>query len=573
MSLFGNAVTQALAATTPAQATKALQQGWLAQGLGGDDVLAASQALVPLFPVNVPGMVRPYRAHQAAAHVAANADIARWGAALLGDDMGMGKTQVLAGLISERLDEATANGVAKPYAVVVIPPVALAGYQQDFAAAFPHLRIVHLKGRKVYTLPAADVYLINDDSQTMAAWLTYTTVEHRGGRDVKVAHGNDFVKRSVLFGRDEIHRDKGNQGKPTGRARTMLAVGEALRVAGKPIVGMTGTLLTNRPVEAFLPLQILGGEALVTAVTPGARKASGFLFRYCAPQSNRFGTSFGGVDIEECERLHDYLRRTVYVRREKADLGEALPHSGWIIKPIALNGVLTRYERIERDFLNLVMQEEGPEAMWRKGRAEAITRMQAMWEEAGVAKVPAAVEYVQDLVDQGRKVVVFYYHQRTWDKLALGFAKAGIETTTINGAVTGDARTMAVDDFQNGTAQVLLAQIRAAGMAVTLTAAADAVFVQVPWSAGDLKQAADRILRVDDRTMARAIAGESITWHVLQAAHDDGTATFDMAMWSILEGKAKVCDAVNAGRPVTMSDESIMQQALEAWYPQARSRY
>ena len=64
-------------------------------------------------------------------------------------------------------------------------------------------------------------------------------------------------------------------------------------------------------------------------------------------------------------------------------------------------------------------------------------------------------------------------------------------------------------------------------MAVTLTAAADAVFVQVPWSAGDLKQAADRILRVDDRTMARAAAGEAITWHVIQACYDNGAPTFD----------------------------------------------
>lgn len=563
MALFGNAVTSAAANHTPALVPASTP---VFAGLGDDTVLAASQALAPLMPVVVPGMVRPYRTHQAAAHVAANGAIARFGCALIGDDMGMGKTQVAEALIAERVG----NGKA---AIVVAPPVALAGWAQDLAASFPHLRMVHLKGRKVYTRPDADIYFINDDSLTMQAWLTYTTTEHKGGRDVKVLHANDFAKSAAILVRDEIHRDKGNGGKPTGRAKVMLAVGAALRAQGTPIVGMTGTLLTNRPVEGFIPLQILGGEHLVTTVTPGARKASGYLFRYCAPSTNRFGTSFGGVDIDEAHKLHDYLRRTVYVRREKADLGEALPHSGWIIKPIALNGVLSRYERIERDFLNLIMEEEGPEAMWRKGRAEAIVRMQAMWEEAGVAKVAAAVEYITDLIDQGRKVVVFYYHQRTWDRLANLFARDHREVATINGSVTGDARAMAIDDFQNGTAQVMLAQVRAAGMAVTLTAAADAVFVQVPWSAGDLKQAADRILRVDDRTMARAEAGEAVTWHVLQAAHDDGTPTFDMAMWAILETKAHVCDAVNAGRPVTMSDESIMQQALTAWYPQAKARY
>jgi hypothetical protein len=106
-------------------------------------------------------------------------------------------------------------------------------------------------------------------------------------------------------------------------------------------------------------------------------------------------------------------------------------------------------------------------------------------------------------------------------------------------------------------------------MGVTLTAAAHAVFVQVPWSAGDLKQAADRIYRCDDITKARAAAGESVTWHVLQAAHANGDPSFDMAMWAVLEKKAKVCDAVNAGMDVTMPDEAVMKMAMEAWYNSA----
>jgi hypothetical protein len=513
-------------------------------------------------------MVRPYLAHQGAAHVAANGAIARHGCALLGDDMGMGKTQVLFGLVAERI----ARG---GYAIMIAPPVALAGYRSDLAASFPTLRMAQISGRKpdFRNLPIADVYFLSDDSLTMAAWLTTTTTEQVKGRSVKVQAANTFATNCAILTRDEIHRDKGSSPQqPSGRSRTMLAVGEGLRAAGIPIVAATGTLLTNRPSEAYLPLRAIGGDSLLVDITPNARKASGFLWHYCAPQHNGFGTNFG-CNFDRMPLLHDMLRSTVYVRREKSDLGEALPHSGWIVKPIALNGVLTRYRRIEKDFLNLVMDEQGPEAMWRKARAEAITRMSAMWEEAGVAKVAASAEYVNDLVAQGRKVVVFYYHQRTWDGLATAFVKAGVETCTINGAVTGEARVRAIADFQDGTAQVCLAQIRAAGMAVTLTGAADAVFVQVPWSAGDLKQAADRILRVDDRTMARAAAGERITWHVLQAAHDDGAPTFDMAMWDVLERKAQVCDAVNAGKAVTMPDEQVMREALTAWFPTAQRRY
>jgi len=559
MALFNSNITAA--AATAATVVPVVTPGLVA----GDDVLAASMALTTPTPVTVPGMVRPYLAHQGAAHIAINDSIARFGCALLGDDMGMGKTQVLVGLIAERL-------VKGGYALMFAPSMALAGYRSDLAAAFPSLRLAHLYGRTadLASLPAADIYFISDDAQSMQAWTTNVTVENRGGKSVKVYTANSLVRNAAIITRDELHRDKGSEGKASGlRTKVMMAVGEAARAAGIPIIGATGTLLTNRPVEALVPLQILGGADLVKAVTPGSKAVSGFLWRYCAPQSNGFGTKFG-VTMSRMPELHDLLRRTVYIRREKSDLGEALPHSGWIVKPIALNGVLTRYRRIEREFLDLVREEDGPEAMWRKARAETITRMTAMWQEAGAAKAAASVEYIADLVAQGRKVVTFYYHQAVRDGLLNGLAKAGISYTVIDGSVTGAAREMSVDDFQNGTAQVMVAQIKAAGMAVTLTAAADAVFVQVPWSAGDLKQAADRILRVDDRTMARALNGERITWHVLQAAHADGAPTFDMAMWSVLETKAKVCDAVNAGREVTMSDDSVMQQALEAWYPQAQ---
>jgi hypothetical protein len=563
MALFGSNVTAAAAAVPQHAAPRPF-------GLAGDDVLAASQALSLDYEVTVPGMARPFRPYQAPAYVAAQDAIARWGCAILGDDMGLGKTQVMLAMIAERV-------VRQGYAIVVGPPVGLGGWMNDTAAAFPGLRLAHLFGRKAdfAGMPIADVYFLNDDSQTMEKWLTTVTIEHQRGHDVKVHRANAFARGASILLRDEIHRDKGNQGKPSGRAKVMLALGEDLRAQGTPIIVATGTLLTNRPVEAFLPLQIAGGEALVKAVTPGARKASGFLFRYCQPTTNGYGTSFAGADMDEMERLHEYLRRTVYIRREKSDLGDVLPHGGWIIKPLALpNAAMRTYDRVVKNFLAWYEETRGKGASERAARAETIVRMGQLWDQAGVAKCDAAVDYAMDLVDQGRKVVLFYYHQDVWTALATGLSKAGCDYTTVSGAVTGDARRHAVNEFQaEDGPMVMLAQIKAAGMAVTLTRAADAVFVQVPWSAGDLKQAADRILRSDDITMERAANGERITWHVLQAAYEDGETTFDMAMWGILESKARVCDMVNAGRPVTMSEDNIHEAVLEAWLPTARSRW
>ena len=592
MSIFGNDILAAANAAPVAQPVTG--------GLGSDDILAQSGAISTDVALNVPGMARPYLPHQGAAHVACNSAIDRFGCALLGDDMGMGKTQVMMALAAERID-------AGGYAIMIAPPVALAGYKSDLAAAFPHLRLSHLRGRKperecvrchasmvpgterycatdggdctptVRIPEVADVYFLSDDPQSLKAWLV---TEHKLISGKVRLEGNAFTTGAAILCRDEIHRDKGQQGQAKGvRAQTMMAVGQALRDAGIPIVGATGTLLTNRPVEGMIPLQILGGEALVLAVTPGAHKPSGFLWRYCAPQQQYIPgrgtvTNFGGVDMAQMANLHEYLRRTVYVRREKSDLGEGvLPHSGWSIVPIALNGVMTRYDRLARDFLNTVLAEEGPDAYWRKARAEVVQQMMALWQEAGRAKAAAACEYVTNLTDQGRQVVVFYHHDAARDALLAALAKDGTSYTVIAGSVTGPAREAAIAEFQRGDAMVMMAQHGAAGIAVTLTAAADACFLQVPWAAGTIKQCADRILRVDDRTRARADAGERVTWHVLQAAYADGTPTFDMAMWDVLERKAAVCDAVNAGKPVTMSDDDIYRAALEAWYPAAQAHY
>jgi hypothetical protein len=174
------------------------------------------------------------------------------------------------------------------------------------------------------------------------------------------------------------------------------------------------------------------------------------------------------------------------------------------------------------------------------------------------------VEHLADLVDEGRQCVVFYQHQSVHDALLTEMLRKRIAVDSINGS-TRD-RGAVEEGFQRGETRVVLAQLQAAGQALTLTAASEAVWVQLPWSAGMLAQQRDRIRRVDDISRARAARGEACTFHVLQAAHEDGDGTIDMAMWHALAAKAEVIDGVNAGRDVTLPDESIMQQALRAWF-------
>jgi hypothetical protein len=403
----------------------------------------------------------------------------------------------------------------------------------------------------------------------MRTWLSSGEVKQKDGTTTLIP--SDLTQSISMYVRDEIHRDKGNMGKPTLRARVSLLVANTLRaIGGRPVIGMTGTMLVNRPVEALLPLRIVGGEALVHAMVPGSHSMGAFLVRYCKGETTAYGTSWGGAS--NTAELHNRLRATCYVRREKGDIDPtALPHFGWSVVPFAFTpSAMRTYKRAQDHLLELIREEKGPEAAFRASRAETIVRMQRLWAEAAAVKVAATIDYVTDLVDQGDQVVVFYQHKDSFDALLSGFMRARlsnggrINTGWING-MTQDRRAME-DDFQAGKTQVMLAQLQAAGQAVTLTAARHAVWMQVPFSAGMLAQQRDRIRRCDDISKARAEAGVGVQFHVLQAAFDDGKPTFDMAMWATLERKAEVIDAVNAGQDVTLPSDSIMQETLVEWF-------
>ena len=185
MSLFPSNITQAAQAAPVVIPTPAALP---VPGLS-TTMFDLSSAISYPGVLSVPGMARPYLAHQVAAHIAARYSIDTNGCVVIGDDMGMGKTQVLLGLIAERI----ADG---GYAIVIAPPVTKAGYVNDMKAAFPALRFAHLSGRKpdFANLPIADVYWLSDDSQTMQAWLTRNeTYTDRDGHEKTRLVANAFA--------------------------------------------------------------------------------------------------------------------------------------------------------------------------------------------------------------------------------------------------------------------------------------------------------------------------------------------------------------------------------------------
>lgn len=147
------------------------------------------------------------------------------------------------------------------------------------------------------------------------------------------------------------------------------------------------------------------------------------------------------------------------------------------------------------------------------------------------AKMPAMLELIEELEEQDEPVVVFSAHRAPIDHLAQRKGWA-----VITGDTSPEERTAIEDRFQAGELRGVGATIKAGGVAITLTRACRAIFVDLDWTPGLNQQAEDRICRIGQK--------RPVLITVLTAEHP-----LDERVSELLEEKVGIIDAsVNAAR-------------------------
>lgn len=111
------------------------------------------------------------------------------------------------------------------------------------------------------------------------------------------------------------------------------------------------------------------------------------------------------------------------------------------------------------------------------------------------SKTAALLEHVEDIVDSGKKLLVFtQYKEEGVSKLKPLLARYGVECMT--GDSTGRERAQAVERFQNDPGRrVFLATLQTAGEGLTLTAASYVIHFDHLWNPAVAWQAEDRAHR------------------------------------------------------------------------------
>ena len=442
----------------------------------------------------------------------------RKGRVLIGDEMGLGKTvQALAWL--------ELHPELRP-AIIVVPASLKLNWKKEIETWVSKHRIQILQGTKSEIKITGDLVIINYD--ILKDWLPALKA----------------IKPKIMIA-DECHLFKNNAAQ---RTKAVKALGKVC----KHVICLSGTPIVNRPIEMFNAIKLIDPMIIGSAWQ--------YAHRYCGAKHNGFGWDFNGAT--NTDELHTKLTSSIMIRRLKHDVLKDLPDKTRSFVPIELDND-SEYQFAENNFLLWVRDEKGDEAAKRAANAQALGEIEALKQLAVKGKLKQAISFIENMLLTKNKIVIFATHKFVIDELMNTFnvniPESGdrpARAVKIDGSVKNEDRQKAVEEFQNNPdVEIFVGNIKAAGVGLTLTASQDVIFLELPWTPGDLVQAEDRCHRIGQK--------ENVHIHYLLANN-----TIEEVIAHLLDGKRKVLAEVLDGGEV---DQTSMLSELMNSYKSKRT--
>lgn len=223
----------------------------------------------------------------------------------------------------------------------------------------------------------------------------------------------------------------------------------------------------------------------------------------------------------------------------------------------------TEYRKAEKDFAAWLEEElerrmkagEARVTAERALAAEALVKTGYLRRLLGLAKVPAAVDWIGRAVRVGEPVVVFCEHQEVISRLQTLLTKQRIRHVTIDGGTGRKQRQVAIDAFQAGLVPVFIGT-KAAKEGITLTRARNLLFVERYFTSADEEQAEDRIRRFGQKY-------PTTIWFL----HAENT--LDDRLAEIIDTKRKLVNETIGSADIAESDEDAVIDLISAWHDNA----
>lgn len=295
---------------------------------------------------------------------------------------------------------------------------------------------------------------------------------------------NALTKSSVnkfgLIAVDEIHRVAT---KSSQQGANLLKLTSEFKIAA------TGTLLTNSPISCYVPLAWTENDHAIL---------TNFKSQYC---------TFGGfnnsqvIGYKNLDLLKEELD-SCSIRRTLADVRDDMPKKTVYTELVELSEEHRKFY----DAIKEGVKEEADKIQLNSSNLLALTtRLRQATACPGIlttqdimsSKIERCVELVEDLVEQGEKVVVMSNFKEPLYKLATLLEKYKPLVNT--GDFPDETISRNVDQFQNDTnTKVFLGTHARVGTGLTLNAAAYLICLDTPFTYSSFAQSCDRIYRVNN---------------------------------------------------------------------------
>lgn len=212
--------------------------------------------------------------------------------------------------------------------------------------------------------------------------------------------------------------------------------------------------------------------------------------RYCGAGYNLYGY-FDYSNSINTDELRKKLLSAGMIRRTKAEVIKDLPPLVWKVTRLEAGRNQTNLIKTE-----LKLEEELRGLADKTGstrRDIILSQIAEIRRELGLAKVEI---YSECIVSESfnDKIIVFAHHRDVIDSLITAFGNIAV---MLRGDMTATQRQDAIDKFQNdNSCRIIVASIKAAGVAINLTKAGHIIFIELDWVPADIEQAIARAHRI-----------------------------------------------------------------------------
>jgi SWI/SNF-related matrix-associated actin-dependent regulator 1 of chromatin subfamily A len=374
---------------------------------------------------------------------------------ILADDMGLGKT-------TSTIIAALEAGSKK---VLIVCPASLKINWQREIANYSDRPVFIAEGKKFST--EHDFVIINYDI-------------------LKNFHDSDPKKKdeSLLLqsGFDLVILDEAHMISNVQAQRTKIINSFAKKV--DKVWLLTGTPMTSRPMNYYNLLNLIE--------SPVAQNWKAYAIRYCqgfqfTAGKRKVWNVMGASNLEE---LRDRTSKQI-LRRLKEEVLD-LPDK--IITPVYLRLKSKEYEDLMGEYFD--WYDRNPDES--SSLTVQFSKLMKVRKVIANEKTKQTIEFVENILEQGKKVIIFTNFTDTLQTIYQHFAKQAVY---LDGSCSNAVRQQAVDSFQNDDkTRVFVGNLKAAGVGLTLTAAEVVIMNDLSFVPAEHAQAEDRAYRYGQKS-------------------------------------------------------------------------